>query len=189
MRVHSKSVSMGVHKERRSVKQAILDSLSEDVVNVIYLTIFFGLFTAARRLTLAHFGIDVDDYFIALVKALVIARVIRIGAFLKISRKFDDKPLVIPVLFKVALFVLLVILFDATESLIRGIIDTRSLEVAFDELIQHHFSKFWIGGLLMVMLAFIPFFMLKELGRVIGNLKFRDLFLKSRRIQNTGNSK
>jgi hypothetical protein len=39
----------------------------------------------------------------------------------------------------------------------------------------------WLGGLLMVAMSFIPFFMLKELSRVMGHEKFRDLFLKNNR--------
>jgi hypothetical protein len=34
----------------------------------------------------------------------------------------------------------------------------------------------------MVILSFIPFFMLKELGRIMGHEKFRDLFVKSRTV-------
>lgn len=68
--------------------------------NVIYLTLFFGAFAVvARRLTLAHYGIYVDDYFIALIKALFIGKVIMIAAFLSISKKFDGRPLIIPVLY------------------------------------------------------------------------------------------
>jgi len=170
---------MTAHKENRTLKHKLLNGLSENVVNVLYLTIFFGVFTAARRLTLAHYGIYTDDYFIALIKALVVARVIKVGAFLRFSRRYENKPLIVPVLFKVALFVVLAVLFDATEGLVKGVIETRSMAVAFDELIHNHFSKFWLGGLLIVIISFIPFFMLKELSRVMGNAKFRDLFLKS----------
>jgi hypothetical protein len=175
-----KEAKTTIHREKKTLKQRLLQGLSEDIVNIIYLTVFFGVFTAARRLTLAHYGIEVDDYFIALIKALVIAKVIKFGAFLKFSGRYENEPLIVSVLFKVALFILLVVLFDATEALIKGIINTQSLTVAFDDLVHHHFSKFWLGGLLMVALSLIPFFMLKEMSRVMGNAKFRDMLLKKR---------
>jgi hypothetical protein len=171
---------MEAQKEKKTFKQKLFHELSEYGINVIYLTLFFGAFAIARRLTLAHFGIYVDDYFIALIKALVIGKVIMITAFLNISKKFEGKPLMIPVLYKVAFFVLFVIAFDVVEGLIKGWINSGSLSGGMYELIHHHFSRIWLGGLLMVTLSFIPFFMLKELSRIMGHDKFRNLFFRNR---------
>jgi len=173
---------MEAQKEIKTFKKKLLHELSEYGINVVYLTLFFGVFAVARRLTLAHFGIYIDDYFIALIKALVIGKVIMIAAFLNISKKFEGKPLIIPVLYKVLFFVLFVVLFDVVEGFIKGAIHTHSFSGAFDELISHHFSRMWLGGLLMVALSFIPFFMLKELSRNMGHEKFRDLFLRDKTV-------
>jgi hypothetical protein len=171
---------METQKEKKSFKKKLFHELSEYGINVIYLTLFFGAYFVARRLTLAHYNIYVEDYFIGLIKALVIGKVIMIGAFLRISRKFENKPLLIPVMYKVLLFVVWCVLFDAVEGFIKGWIHTDSLAGAYGELIHHHFSKVWLGGLLMLTLSFIPFFMLKELSRIMGHEKFRDLFLSNR---------
>jgi len=40
----------------------------------------------------------------------------------------------------------------------------------------------WLGGLLMVALSFIPFFMLKQLSRIMGHEKFKNLFLRNRKV-------
>lgn len=173
---------METQKEKKTFKQKIFHELSEYGINVIYLTLFFGIFAVARRLTLAHYGIYIDDYFIALIKALVIGKVIMITAFLNISKKFEGKPLMIPVMYKVLFFVLFVIVFDVVEGLIKGWISSGSLAGGVEELIHHHFSKMWLGGLLMVTLSFIPFFMLKELSRIMGHEKFRDLFLMKKAV-------
>ena len=169
---------METQKKKKTFKQKLFHELSEYGINVIYLTLFFGAFAVARRLTLAHYGIYVDDYFIALIKALVIGKVIMIAAFLNISKKFEGKPLIIPVLYKVLFFIVFVVLFDIVEELVRGSIHTHSLKAAFEELIHQHFSKMWLGGLLMVTFSFIPFFMLKELSRIMGHEEFRGLFFK-----------
>jgi len=169
---------METQKEKKTFKQKFFHELSEYGINVIYLTMFFCVYALARRLTLAHYGIYAEDYFVGLIKALVIGKVIMIGAFLRISRKFENKPLLIPVLYKVVVFVIWVVLFDIAEELIRGVLHTHSLAETFEELIHQHFSKVWLGGLLMVTLSFIPFFMLKELSRIMGHEKFRNLFLR-----------
>ncbi len=164
---------------KKTWKQKLLRELSEYGLNVIYLTLFFCVFAIARRLTLAQYDIYVDDYFVGLIKALVIGKVIMIAAFLNISKKFEGKPLMIPALYKVLFFVIFVILFDVVERFIKGWIHEGTVSGAYEELIHHHFSKMWLGGLLMVTLSFIPFFMLKELSRIMGHEKFRSLFLKS----------
>jgi hypothetical protein len=169
---------------KKTLKQKLFHEFSEYMINVIYLTVFFGAFAVARRLTLAHYDIYVDDYFIGLIKALVIGKVIMIGAFLRISRKFENRPLIIPVVFKTVLFVIWVIIFDVVEVLIKESIKLQSLTSAFQYLVNEHFSKLWLGGLIMVTLSFIPFFALKEISRVVGHEKFRNLLLKNRKELN-----
>lgn len=164
---------------QESRKQKIKQELSEYLINVGYLALFFCTYAMARRLTLAQFGVTLDDYFIGIIKALVIGKVIMFASFLRISKSFEGKPLIIPVLFKVFLFVLAVIAFDVLEGFIKGIISTSSVSGAMEHISEHHFSKMWLGGLLMIIISFIPFFALKELSRRLGHEKFRNLFFKT----------
>lgn len=168
------------NSEKRTFRQKLFHEFSEYLINVVYLTMFFGAFAVSRRLTLAHYDIYVDDYFIGIIKALVIGKVIMIGAFLRISRKYENKPLIIPILYKTVLFVIWVILFDVTEVLIKESIKLQSLSQSYQYLISEHFSKLWLGGLIMVTVSFIPFFAMKEISRVVGHEKFKNFLLKSR---------
>lgn len=170
---------MEVQTEKKTFKQKLIHELSEYMVNVIFLTLFFGAYFVARRLTLANYGIHMDDYFTAPIKALIIGKVIMIGSLFSVSRKYESKPLIIPVLYKMVIFLAFCLLFDLLEDFIKGWIHTGSPGDAINELVQHHFSKVWLAGLVMLAVSFIPFFMLKELGRVFGYNKFRDLFLRN----------
>jgi cell division protein FtsW (lipid II flippase) len=165
---------------KKTFKQKLVHELSEYLINVIFLTLFFGAYFIARRLTLAHYDISVDDYFSGFIKALIIGKVIMIGSFLTISRKYENKPLIIPVLYKVLIFLVWCVLFDVVEGFVKGWIHSGSLSGAYSELVHHHFSKVWLGGLVMLAVSFIPFFMLKELSRIMGYEKFRDLFFRER---------
>lgn len=169
---------MEAQVEKKSLKQRLFKEFSEYLVNAAYLTLFFCLFAISRRLILSQYNIHLDDYFVGIIKALVIAKVIMLASFLSISRKFEGRPLIYPVLFKVFVFFICVALFDVVEGFIRGWIAEGSLMGGVDEILHHHFTKMWLGGALMVLMAFIPFFALKELSRIVGHEKFRDLFLK-----------
>ena len=103
-----------------------------------------------------------------------------IGAFMRISHVYENKPLIIPVFYETMLFVFCVIIFDIIEVLIKEANKLQSLADAYQFLMVEHFSKLWLGGVIMIFVSFIPFFASKELSRVIGQQKFRDMLLKHR---------
>jgi hypothetical protein len=127
-------------------------------------------------LVLAHYEIYLDDYLSGVFKALVMAKVVMIGAFLRISRKFEHKPLIFPVLYKAVLFTLWVMLFDFVEMFVRIFINNPVMTEAIDEL-KNHINNLWLGGALLIFFSFLPFFAIKELVRVLGKAKVRELFL------------
>jgi len=161
---------------KKSWKQKFLHEFNEYWMNVIYMALVFSAIIFYRRLVLAHYEIYLDDYFSGVVKALVIAKVVMIGAFLRISRKFEHKPLIFPVLYKAVLFTLWVMLFDIAEAFIRIFINNPVFMEAINEL-KSHMNNLWLGGALLIFFSFIPFFAFKELVRVLGKEKIRELFL------------
>ena len=95
---------------------------------------FFGAFAVARRLTLAYYDIYVADYFVGIIKALVIGKVIMIGAFMRINHMHENKPLIIPVFYETMLFVFCVIIFDIIEVLIKEANKLQSLADSYQFL-------------------------------------------------------
>jgi len=170
---------MEKQKVKKNWKQKLRYEFIEYWINAIYMALFFSVFIFYRRLILAHYEIFLEDYFIGVIKALVFAKVIMIGAFLRIDRGFDNKPLIIPVLYKAVLFTVWVAIFDLGEKFIGGFIHTTSFAGAIEELTKS-FTNIWIGGALVVFFCFIPFFAIKELSRVMGPDKIQDLFFRKR---------
>jgi hypothetical protein len=168
---------MADQEAKKSWKQRFFHEFTEYWMNVIYMALVFSAIIFYRRLVLAHYEIYLDDYFSGVFKALVIAKVVMIGAFLRISRKFEHKPLIFPVLYKSVLFTIWVMLFDIVEIYIRAFIHSPSLVEAFHEL-ENHVTNVWLGGVLLIFFSFIPFFAFKELVRVLGKEKVRELFLQ-----------
>jgi hypothetical protein len=163
-------------KVKKNWKQQFLHEFNEYWMNVIYMALVFSAIIFYRRLVLAHYEIYLNDYFSGVIKALVIAKVVTIGAFLRISRKFEHKPLIFPVLYKAVLFTLWVMVFDIVEAFIHIFINNPVLTEAFNEL-KGHMNNLWLGGALLIFFSFIPFFAFKELVRVLGKEKVRELFL------------
>jgi hypothetical protein len=86
---------------------------------------------------------------------------------LRLGRRFDEKPLMVPTLYKTFLFVVCVALFDIAEGLIRGLIHGLGPMGAVDEVMSR-FNYEWLSRALVIFFAFIPLFGVRELRRVLG---------------------
>jgi hypothetical protein len=162
---------------KKTWKQKLFHEFTEYLINVAYMAIIFSAIIFYRRLVLAHYDIYLDDYFSGVFKALVIAKVVMIGAFLRISRKFEHKPLVFPVIYKAILFTLWVMLFDIVELYIGGFIHNPVFSEAFIEM-KSHLNTVWLGGALLIFFTFIPYFAFRELARIKGNEEIKKLFFR-----------
>lgn len=165
-------------KAKKNFKEKFINEFTEYLYNFAYMAIIFSAIILYRRLVLAQHGIILEDYFVGVFKAFVIAKVVMIGAFLNISKKFENKPLILPVLYKAILFTIMVMVFDVIEIYIKSLFLDPDFLQAFIGL-NSHLTLVWIGGAMLIFFIFIPFFAFKELIRVMGIEKIRHLFLKN----------
>ncbi len=168
-----------LNKKRTGWKQKILHELIEYWLSVLYMAGFFSVFTNYRRLILAHYQISYEAYGFSVIKALVLAKVVLVAKGLRLGRGFEDKPLIVPTLYKGFLFTVFVAVFDVVESMIRSFIHGRGPMGAFDELMSR-FNYEWLAGSLVVFFSFIPFFAVRELRQVLGEGKIGKLFFQRR---------
>lgn len=82
----------------RSFRQRALEELKTYWVITLYLWLFLGCFAIYRRLMLAETGVTYVHYGVALIEAMVIAKVMLIGRIFGFSRRFEDRPLIVPVI-------------------------------------------------------------------------------------------
>ena len=68
-----------VNEKRKGLKQRILHELINYWLLVLYMAIFFGVFTTYRRLLLAHYGISYQHYGTAVIRASVLAKVVLVA--------------------------------------------------------------------------------------------------------------
>lgn len=162
---------------KRNWKQKLVHELINYWTAVLYMAIFFGVFFNFQRLMLAHYQISYSDYGIGIIKALIFAKVVLVAETMHLGRGFEDKPLVVPTLYKTFLFTLCVAVFGAAEGMVRGLVGGLDLMGAVDEVISG-FNYEWLSRVLVVFFAFIPFFMVRELGRVLGEGMIGRLFFR-----------
>ena len=170
-------------KRKGNLKKKIFHEMTEYWIIVAYLTLVFAAFTQYRRLILAAHDITYTNYWVAVIEALILAKVVMIGGVFRLGRHLDQgleqKSLIYPTLYKTVVFTLFVGVFSLIEHVIRGLWKGK----AFAELFGNFFGKGYhelLANCLIVFVAFIPFFAFRELSRVLGEGKIRTLFFRRR---------
>ena len=170
-----------VDEKKKGLKQKILHELIKYWLIVLYMAIFFGAFSSYRMLLLAHHGISYEDYGISVIRALVLAKVVLVAENLRLGRGYEEKPLVVPTLYKTFLFTVCVAVFDIAEDLVRGLIAGLGPMGAVDEVMSR-FNYELLSRALVIFFAFIPLFAVRELRRVLGG-GVTDIFFRRRQAE------
>ena len=153
--------------------------MAEYWINVVYLSLMFAAFTQYRRFVLAAHDITYTNYGVAVLEALILAKVVMMGDVLRLGRGLEQKPLVYPTLCKTGVFSLFVGAFTLIEHVIKGLWRGEGLTGGLVDLLGKGHHEL-LANSLVVFVAFIPFFAIRELGRVLGEGKLRTLFFQSR---------
>jgi hypothetical protein len=160
-------------------KQKIIHEMTEYWINFVYLAFVFFAFTSYRRLIMAEYHVSYLHYGIAVIEAAVLAKIILLGEAARIGRRYENKPLIVPTLHKTMVFAIWVIGFKVLEDMIRGLIQGKGLAGGFNDLISKGGYEI-LANALVVIAAFVPFFAIKEVGRILGRDKLRAMFFRKR---------
>jgi len=171
---------MGTSKTKVSGwKAKISHELIEYGINAIYMALVFASFTQYRRLLLAAHDIVYTNYWVAVIEGLVLGKVIMIGGILRLGRWVEDKPLIVPTFYKTLVFMVFVGLFKVIEHGLRGLWHGLGFMGGLAE-VSGQGLEIALANALVILVAFVPFFAVKELGRVWGGERIWALFFRKR---------
>jgi hypothetical protein len=175
-------------RERKSGgwKERISHEMVEYAVNVVYLALVFAAFIQYRRLLLAAHDIIYTNYWVAVIQALILGKVIMIGNIFRLGRGLEQKPLIYPTLYKAAVFTLFIGVFTLLEHAIKGLWKGNGIAGGIADLIGLG-SHELLAASLVYFVALIPFFGVKELGRVFGQDRISALFFRKGAAQSMAN--
>jgi hypothetical protein len=177
----------GADKKKGGLKEKVVHEVVEYWINVCYLTLVFAAFTQYRRFLLASYDITYTNYGFAVIEALVLAKVIMIGDAVRLGRGLERKPLIFPTLYKTVVFTLFVAVFTLIEHGVKGLWKGEGFTSGIVDFLGKGSNEI-LANSLIVFVAFIPFFGIKELGRVVGQDKIRTLFFRRRDDEGTDQS-
>ena len=161
------------------VKEKMIEELKIFWIITLYLAVLFGSFMVYRRLILAEFGLTTLHYGFAVIEALIIAKVILIGDAFRLGRRFEDRPMVFSVVYKSVLFGLFVMLFGVLEHVIEGLFHKENASDILRGMTDTGMYEL-LARVVILIVAFVPFFAFWELRRVLGPRKLSALFFSKR---------
>ena len=170
--------SIPIQSQRR-LKERASDEFKRFIVIFLYLWVVFGLLSIHKSFVLSQLHLDYTEHAFAIINAFVFAKVLLVAEYFNLGTRFKDKPLIYPVLHKCCLFTVVLIGFHILEVALVGLWHGNTIA---NSLLAEGLGNF--KGILLVgimsFLLLLPFFLLRELGRVVGHKELWDLILKYR---------
>jgi hypothetical protein len=165
--------------EHRDLKSRVVEEMRNYLVIFAYLAIFFAVFAWHRRLILQEEHQPITDFWVPVIEAAVLAKVILIFDLFGLGRGLEGKPLIVPTLFKTMVFGLGIAVFGLLEHTVEGLFHGEGIEGGvkdFEALGRYEL----LSRVLVKSFALVPFFACREVGRVLGKGRLAALFWRKR---------
>ena len=158
------------------LKEKVEEEAKAFIPVFVYVWFLLAIFGLHKSIVLSQAHIIQHQGF-AIAKALAFAKVLFVAERLGLGRRFDEKPLIAAVLFKSAVFALLLIGMDIVEQkLLEHFWPAHAEKDGLD------FSnlRVLLSAGTVTFASLLPFFGVRELSKVIGEKAMLDLFFVRR---------
>jgi hypothetical protein len=174
------------HDRLNRLRQKIVAELKKLFWVFLYLFVWLALFAAHESLVLNERHLLFHEGF-ALINAWLLAKVVVVAEAFHVADNLKHKPLIYAISVKSAVFSVLLIAFYILEGVLVGLWRGETLAESVPAIGGGTFRGIFVVGLI-VFVALIPFFALRELGRDIGNDALREKLLGRPRLARNGSS-
>lgn len=171
------------NSSKASLRQRISNELKDFAISAAYLCVCFTAVAYFKFAILEAQGIPFAPLGFAAAKALICAKFMSLGQMVKLGSHYKNQALIWPVLHKSFAYLLLLLVLDAAEEVIIGLLHARPLMASLAEVSGGTYHQL-IARSVMALLILLPFFALRELGDVVGGRTLVRLFFEPRHSVN-----
>jgi len=176
--VSSEPADSGEEHGKKTWKEKIVYEISEIAIVVGYLAVSFCILQTFRCATLMV-SCDQNDfmtsYATSAITAVVLGKFVFVLEKTKLAKRFESKPLIVPVLYKTFLFTVVMNLALHAEQ--------RFLHKSSEASPMSSPHTFWptlLAHELALFVTFFVFFAFRDIGRVMGQRRLRRMFFIDR---------
>jgi GYF domain 2 len=161
---------------KRSLKVRLLEELRKFFVIVAYLWLVFFVLFVHEWLVLAGHNIGFRFYGLATLNALVLGKIMLIAENMRFTKRFDNRPLIVPIAYKSIVFAVLLLVAYIAEEIGVGMFHGKTAAESFPVIGGGGPAALLCVTAIMAA-ALVPFFAFREIARVVGEAEFRVLML------------
>ena len=161
-----------------SVADKVLDEGKQLFWIFIYFWVLFGLFSVYRSLVLNERNLVYHEG-VAVINALLLAKVVLTAEFFQLGDRLHNKPLAYPIIFKSAVFCLILIGFYIVEEMLVGMWHGKTIMASFPDIGGDGWKGILVVGFILFVVL-IPFFSYRELAKLLGKDELYSLIFKRR---------
>ena len=155
------------------LKTGAIDETRELFGIFIYLWVLLSLFSLHKALVLNDESLIYHQGF-AIINALALAKVVLLGEFFHVGDNLRNRPLIYPIIFKSAVFAVILICFHIIEEALVGVLHGKTFSQSIPSIGGGTLQGILMVGIIMFVVL-MPFFAFRELDRAIGKEQLRSL--------------
>jgi hypothetical protein len=166
----------------RRIGAVLLHEFRLVIPPTLFFFVGFNLILLTKRLFLADYLIAYTGFFIATTSALIVGKVVLVADKLPFLARYADAPLAYPILFKTAVYSVLVLVARLLEAFLHYLIEGNA--IGGGEFIRHEIGMFswprFIAIQLWIAVLFLVYVTANELNELFGDGELRRLLFKHR---------
>jgi hypothetical protein len=161
------------------LKERAAGELKEFLIITVYLYLCFAAIIYLKAAVLQAHDIAYAPFGIAIAKALICAKFVLVGRMFHLGERFKSLPLIWPTLHKSIAFLVFLLLLNALEEVLVGLIHHRGMAETVGGLYGGTLDQL-IATSLVGLLILFPFFAFQSLGELLGERNLVRVFFLPR---------
>ena len=153
--------------DKSSIASRLMEEVRAYAIISLYLWVCFGTLILYETSVLRADGVEFLPFGNALIKALILGKVLVIGRAINVGGKITRNVLFHRIVLKSLAMLSLLLIFTAIEELIVGIVHGQ----AISKIVAEFITRSWLQNLapiVMMLLVLVPMITFEEIDRVLG---------------------
>ena len=162
------------------LSNGLFEKVTDETKQLFWIAVYFwlliGLFTVFKSSVRGDTSIVFHHGF-AIINAFVLAKIVLVAELFHLADNLKTKPLIYPIVFRSAVFCVLLMSFYVVEEVLVGIWHGKTVAESFPEMGGGSRTGMFVVALILFV-GLVPFFSYRELARVLGKDELHSLIFK-----------
>ncbi len=161
----------------------IIKEIREALPAMVFFATGFNLIVLTTQLILDDYGAQLAGFMVATMTALVVGKAVLVAKLLPVMRRFEDAPLIQPILLQSIVYWVVVFVARFLEKLIEYLVDGGRIGGVPDYVTAHFSWHRFAAVQIWIFVLFLIFTTVAELNRLFGHGELFEIFFTRRSSQ------